>query len=133
MQLWQRVWRDGLAPLLSECGLEALRRALAQDDHRLVQGRTMTPPPLAGLEEAEVEGACALCYAGWHGAGCKTVGELDAFFAETCAAADAALGEPAACRHFLDWFDAAPRSTMRRQLLDEVELALQARKTALAA
>jgi hypothetical protein len=133
MQLWQRVWREGLAPLLSERGLQALRRALVRDDPNLVQGRTMTPPPLAGLEDAEVETACALCYTAWHGDGCNTVGALEAFFEQTCSAADLALGEPAACRHFLDWFDATPRPAMRRQLLNEVEVALEQHSSPLAA
>ncbi len=133
MYRWQRVWREGLAPLLSETGLEKLRQGLVRDDVDLVQGRTMTPPPLAGLEDAEVEAACALCYAAWHGDGCKTVGALEQFFQETCEAADEALGEPAACRHFLDWFDATPRPAMRRQLLSEVELALRQRLHPLAA
>jgi hypothetical protein len=124
MERWQRIWRDGLAPRLSQRGLEALRSALGRDDPRLMQGRTMTPPPLVGLEDAEVEAACALGFCGWHGDGCDTVGALEAYFDEVCTAADEALGEPAACRHFLDWFDATPRRTMRRLLLAEVRRAL---------
>lgn len=126
MERWQRVWREGLAPRLSHRGLEALKTALIRDDPRLVQKRTMTPPPLLGLQDAEVEAACALGLCGWHGDGCTTVGALEAYFNELCTATDADLGEPAACRHFLDWFDATPRYAMRRQLLAEVERALEA-------
>ena len=133
MEHWQRIWRNGLAPRLPRRGLEALRTALASDDQRLLQGRTMTPPPLVGLRDAAVEAACALGYCGWHGAGCTTVGALEAYFDELCTAADALLGEPAACRHFLDWFDATPRSAMRRQLLVEVERTLNEVETPLAA
>ena len=155
MERWQRIWRNGLAPRLSRRGLQTLRTALVRDDPRLVQGRTMTPPPLLGLRDAEVEAACALGLCGWHGDGCTTVGSLEAYFDELCTAADAALGEPAACRpssgpvrstaspgsicepaacrHFLDWFDAAPRYTMRRLLLAEVERALDESETPLAA
>lgn len=126
MESWQRVWRHGLAPRLSQRGLQALKTALIRDDPRLVQKRTMSPPPLLGLHDAEVEAACALGLCGWHGDGCATVGALEAYFNQLCSAADDDLGEPAACRHFLDWFDAAPRYTMRRQLLAEVERALEA-------
>lgn len=133
MERWQRIWRNGLAPRLTRRNLEALRTALVRDDPRLIQGRTMNPPPLLGLSDAEVEAACALGFCGWHGSGCTTVGQLEAFFDELCTGADQALGEPAACRHFLDWFDAAPRTAMRRQLLAEVEQALQDSLTPLAA
>lgn len=126
MERWQRVWRDGLAPRLSHRGLEALKTALLRDDPRLIQKRTMSPPPLFGLQDAEVEAACALGLCGWQGDGCVTVGALEAYFNDVCSLADADLGEPAACRHFLDWFDGTPRYTMRRQLLAEVERALAA-------
>ena len=46
MDSWRKVWRDGLAPLISTEGLEALRTALCDDDARLLQGATTTPPPL---------------------------------------------------------------------------------------
>ena len=46
MENWRKVWREGVAPLLSAAGLEALRRALVTDDGRLLQGATTTPPPL---------------------------------------------------------------------------------------
>jgi len=133
MERWQRIWRIGLAPRLSRRGLEVLRTALLRDDPRLVQGRTMSPPPLLGLADAEVEAACALGFCGWHGAGCTTVGALEAYFDELCTSADAALGEPAACRHFLDWFDATPRTMMRRKLLTEVECTLNDAPAPLAA
>ena len=46
MESWRKVWREGLAPLLSDNSLRALRRALVEDDPRLIQGATTTPPPL---------------------------------------------------------------------------------------
>ena len=49
------------------------------------------------------------------------------FFARCCFEADERLGEPAACRWFLNWFDDAPRDTMRRELLAEVDAALAER------
>ncbi len=115
MESWRRVWRDGLVPLLSTTGLEALRRGLADDDARLLQGATTTPPPLQCVHDWPVEAACALGYCGWVGDGLETVGEVEEFFARICFEADQALGEPAACRWFLNWFDEAPRQEMRSE------------------
>ncbi len=132
METWRKVWRDGLAPLLSIEALEALRLALVHDDPRLIQQATTCPPPSDVFHEEDVEGACALGYCGWKGEGLPTVGQVEAFFIRTCLAADDALGEPAACRHFLNWFDETPRPTLRRLLLDEVQRALAERQTAAA-
>lgn len=128
METWRKVWRDGLAPLLSMEALEALGLALARDDPRLIQHATTCPPPSEVFHDADVEGACALGYCGWKGEGLPTVGQVEAFFIRTCLAADDALGEPAACRHFLNWFDETPRLTLRRLLLAEVERALEDRR-----
>ena len=128
MESWQKVWRDGVAPLLSTPALEALRRALVEDDTRLVQGSTTTPPPLQCVQDWPVEGACALGFCGWQGDGLETVGEVEEFFARMCFEIDQRLGEPAGCRWFLNWFDETPRDAMRQDLLGEVNLALAARR-----
>jgi hypothetical protein len=127
MESWRKVWREGFAPVLSTAGLQALRKALASDDGRLTQGATTTPPPLMCVQEWPVEGACALGYCGWQGDGLETVGEVEEFFARSCFEADQRLGEPAACRWFLNWFDDTPRDEMRRELLAEVNLVLAER------
>jgi hypothetical protein len=132
MNLWQNVWRQGLAPQLSTAGLEALERALMSDDARLVQGVTTSPPALESLSDWEVEAACALTYCGWQGERLGTVAEALSFFERVCRLADEALGEPAACRLFLHWFDETPRAEMRRQLVVEVQRALAARRAAAA-
>jgi hypothetical protein len=129
MESWRKVWRDGFAPVLSTAGLQALRRALLGDDGRLTQGSTTTPPPLMCVQEWPVEGACALGYCGWQGDGLETVGEVEEFFARSCFEADQRLGEPAACRWFLNWFDDTPRDEMRRELLAEVTRTLAERFT----
>jgi hypothetical protein len=128
MKSWQHVWRAGFAPVLSKSGLLALRAALRRDDARLTQGATTSPPPLPCAEDWPVEGACALGFCGWQGEGHETVGEVEAYFAKCCFEADQRLGEPAGCRHFLNWFDDAPRAEMVRDLLDEVERAIAERK-----
>ena len=120
MEAWRKVWREGLAPLLSTKGLQALKRALERDDERLTQGATTTPPPMQCVLDWPVEGACVVGYSAWQGDGLETVGEVEEFFAKVCFEADQRLGEPAAVRYFLNWFDDTPRPEMRRQLLTEV-------------
>ncbi|MCI0460881.1 MAG: hypothetical protein L0Z62_28365 [Gemmataceae bacterium] len=120
MEAWKKVWREGVAPQLSTAGLEALRLALTTDNPRLLQGATTTPPPLQCVQEWAVEAACAVGFCGWQGDGLETVAEVEEFFARVCFEADQALGEPASCRWFLNWFDETPRDEMRRLLLAEV-------------
>ncbi len=124
---WRMVWRNGFAPSLSNDGLLALRDALRGDDPRLVQGATTSPPPLLCVQDWPVEGCCALGFCGWQGDGLLTVGEVEAHFAKCCYEADRRLGEPAACRWFLNWFDDTPRTAMRKELLNEVERELSER------
>lgn len=133
MEPWREVWRKGFAPVLSTGGLLALKDGLCEDDSRLMQGSTTTPPPIACVQDWPCEGACALGFAGWQGDGLETVGDVEAYFAQTCYQADERLGEPAGCRWFLNWFDDTPRDEMRRTLIDEIELVLQERKAAEAA
>ncbi len=128
MESWRLVWRDGFAPALSTRGLEALRDALRDDDPRLIQRGTSLPTADAGPGGAEVEAACALGFCGWHADSLVTVDEVGEFFARACFEADQRLGEPAACRWFLSWFDGTPRDEMRRELLAEVERALGDRR-----
>jgi hypothetical protein len=127
MESWRRVWREGFVPLISTRALKALRRGLGCDDPRLTQKATTVPPPLASVMDWPVEGACVLGYGAWHGDGLQTVGDIEAYFAEACFEADRRLGEPAAVRYFLNWYDDAPRSEMRHQLLREVKRELSRR------
>jgi len=127
MESWRKVWRDGVAPLLSVEALEALRDGLRSDDSRLVQGATTQPPPLQCVQDWPVEAACALGYCGWQGEGLVTVGEVEEYFARMCFEIDQRLNEPAGCRFFLNAFDDEPRQTFFPALLGEVELALTQR------
>ncbi len=127
MELWRNVWQNGFAPALSAAGLIALRDALRGDDARLTQGSTTTPPPLLSVQDWPCEGACALGFCGWQGEELETVGQVEEYFAKCCFEADQRLGEPAACRHFLNWFDDTPREQMRIALLHEVEKTLATR------
>src|ERR1041385_7183122 len=105
MESWRLVWRDGFVPVLSTAGLEALRDALRGDDPRLTQGSTTTPPPLMCVQDWPVEAACALGFCGWQGDELESVGQVEEHFAKCCFEADQRLGEAAACRWFLNWFD----------------------------
>jgi hypothetical protein len=141
MQPWQRVWRDGIAPLLSREQLHALARALESDDPRLIQGATTIPPPLQCVQDWPCEGACPLgfCAALEHGGFLKradglpikppheyaTVSEVENGFSILCWKCDERLGEPAAVRFFISWYDETPRDEMRPALLAEVNLALE--------
>ena len=127
METWRKVWREGVAPILSTNSLEALRRGLTNDDPRLQQGATTTPPPLQCVQDWPVEGACALGYCGWQGEGLESVAEVEEFFARMCFEIDSRLGEPAGCRWFLNWFDETPRDEVFRLMLAEVLRALAER------
>jgi hypothetical protein len=127
METWKRVFRDGISPQLTAGQLERLRDALANDDVRLVQWAVCSPPAVPSFAGLRVEAACAIGYCGWQGEGLQTVGEVSAFFLRVCDGTDAKLGEPAAVRYFLDWFDDAPREVMRRELLAEVRAELARR------
>ncbi len=124
MEAWRKVWREGLAPQLSTAGLEALRLALASDDPRLLQGATTSPPPLQCVQDWAVEAACVVGFCGWQGDGLETVADVEEFFARVCFETDQVLGEPAACRWFLNWFDETPRDEVRRLMVAEVTRAL---------
>lgn len=121
MEMWRRVWRDGLAPRLSLAAMVALQLGLERDDPRLVQGATCSPPALQALSGRRVETACALGYCGWQGEGLATVGEVEDYFQRICDGADERMAERAVCRFFLNWYDDTPRDEMRRLLLGEVE------------
>lgn len=127
MESWRLVWRDGFAKVLSTAGLRALLTALESDDPRLTQGSSTTPPPLMCAQDWPVEAADAIGFAGWQGDGLTTVGGVGEHFAVACFQADQLLGDPAACRFFLSWFDNTPRPEMRRELAHEVKLVLMAR------
>lgn len=130
-QEWQRVLRDGFFPVLPTAALEAVAQAIRDDDQRLVQSTTSVPPPLMCVQDWPCEGGCFLGYCGTveaGGFGAATVGDVEEFFARACFDCDTRLGEPAACRHFLNWFDDTPRPAMLAALLPEVDAELERRK-----
>jgi hypothetical protein len=130
MESWKRVWREGIAPLISTEALKALAVALETDDKRLLQGATTSPSGLLCVQDWPVEAGCALGYCGIienGGFGTATVAQTEKYFGHTCYEADLRFGEPAAVRFFLNAFDEWRRDEMIRELLPEVQLALQNR------
>src|SRR5262245_28524482 len=130
MEAWRTVWRRGFLPGLNTEGLEALRRALCDDDYRVTQMATTQPPANQNVLDCPADAACAVTFCGWQGEQLSTVGELNEFFDRLCFEADHLLGESAASRWFLNWYDHTPRDEMRQALLPEVERELQARRRA---
>lgn len=128
MESWRKVWREAVVSLLSRRALESLKKGLEEDDPALIQRATTDPPPLAVCADWDVGGACLLGYCGWRGEGLETVGEVEEFFARICYEIDKRLGEASGCRHLLNWFDETLRPEMRRELLAEVNLALEGRE-----
>jgi hypothetical protein len=121
MESWKHVFRRGIAPFLPTRGLQALSLALATNDKRVLQSATTSPPPLACVSDWTVEAACPIGFCGWqNGEGLNTVVEVEQFFGNVCFMADQAIGEPAACRHFVNWADDTPRQEMFDALLVEV-------------
>lgn len=128
MESWRLVWRDGFAKHMSDSALSALAKGLEADDPAILQGATTAPPPLMCVQDWPVEGADPIGYGGWKGDGLETVGEVEEYFAKMCFNADTSLGESAACRWFLNWWDDTDRQTVRVQMMAEVDIEIQRRK-----
>ena len=125
---WTYTWRHGIAPCLPLNGLRALERALRRNDYNLIQGQC-TAPASSSPEDAELLcfRACAIgfCYLATHAG--PTKGEVEAFFAEVVRDCNQALGEPAASRHFFNWYDGSTREEAFRLLLTEVQYSIRVR------
>lgn len=133
LESWRTALRDGFIPNMSTVHLLELRDMLRRNDPRLTQGSTCTPPPLMCVADWPVEACCLVALGGVaeHGGfGHAKVGEAEEAFAELCYQADVRLGDPAACRYLLNWFDDTPRDEMIRELLPEIERALREREAA---
>lgn len=142
MESWRKVWREGIAPQLPTEGLAALRMALLMDSEALIQGATTKPPPLQATQDWPVEAGDAIVYAWvmvnggfdtailfqghiiYAKAGdnqpCR-VAEAEEFFARVCFECDRRMEEPAACRHWINWWDEDPRDQVFKDMIPEVE------------
>lgn len=125
---WLNVWRDGFAPQWTTLTLHALANALAGDDQKLLQGATTSPPPLQFVQDWPCEAADIIASCCWWENGWVTVGDIEEGFAQACFEADKRLGEPAMCRHFLNWWDDTPRPVAFGLMLTEVRRELERRR-----
>ncbi len=112
-------WRK-IAKVLPLDGLERLRDALRNDDHKLVQIAT-TVPAFDSLASQICEGGCAIGYAFTNGI--NTTESVRESFRKVRDEVDPSY-------LFTYWFDMTPRDEMRRELLPEVERAIQEREGA---
>jgi hypothetical protein len=128
LEAWKKVWREGIVLSLNTPGLEALRRALATGDRRVVQSCTAWPKTAGHgvCQDRPVGYACALGFCGWQGEGLETVGEVEAFVAKVCFETDQRLNNAAVWR-FINWYDATQLETARRELLPEIDRELARR------
>lgn len=127
MESWRKVFREGLAPLLSRRALEVLRDAFECDSPELCQGATTQAKAEPGAWFSGVApcAACLIGYVGWRGEGLETIGEVETFFSEMCFQMDQRLGEPSACRYLLGFFDESPWPVVKAELLPEIRIALE--------
>ncbi len=107
MQPWRHAWNKA-APLISTKALTALRRALEDDDVRLIQQRTTHPTALLENHHKPCGGACLLGFCGMA-EGLKTVEEVEGYFARMCFEIDQKMGEPAGVRWLLNFWDEEQR------------------------
>lgn len=121
MERWRLVWRQGFAPKISTVGLQALLKALEEDDQTLIQGNTVYP------QEGQPEACCLIAYAGWKGDGLKSTVDIVDYFDRLCAGADEAFKNPLEGYYFFKWFDDQKREEFRRELIPEIKLALEKR------
>ena len=149
---WRKVFRKGFLPALWKLvgregyatGLRAVEEKLLDDDDgSLCQKDTTRAAPQTGLwanhpndfpgrEGCVCESACFVSFVAWKAGVVKpkheraTIGEVEEAFAQVCFGIDREMGEPAACRWFLNWFDETPMSDVRQALLMETMRALSA-------
>lgn len=128
MEAWKSIWRKAIYELSDDVGLIALRTILASDSSQIIQGATTQPPPLQAVADWPVEASDALTFLFWKGEEGVTVGQAEEAFAIACFKIDQIMGEPAACRHFLNWYDETPRQEMIEKLLTEIDLAICRKK-----
>lgn len=127
---WRRAWRDGFQSQFSDRQLRLLLKALKLDDPELVQGETISPPPLQCVEDWPVERACIVAYVGWKGDDCELVWQAEDFFGRAVSQAEQQLGGPLSANQFLNWFDDSPRCVVWQLLIEEIERELARRAAA---
>lgn len=130
MESWKLVLRTGFLPLWKTEVLERAVALMKADSPFLTQGSTTTPPPLMCVQDWPAEACDIVAYCSVDDAFSCTVGQVEEGFAKSCFGADTALGEPAACRWFLHFWDDTPRGECFRLVIEEFERELESRRAA---
>jgi len=117
----------GITSLLTRPVLRKLQQIVQADDTRLLQGRSIEPPPIAAPPAASTlgsapEGGCLLTLVGIL-AGYSTVGEALDYSAKLQLDLRETFGDLAVDK-FMDWYDATPRAQLLRVLDSELATAL---------
>lgn len=123
-----KIFREGLAPILSLEGLLALERAMETDDPRLLQGGTTEPPPFSFCADWKPARACLIALPYWLGDGLETLGEIEEAFARTCHEIHLRTGIINAAGELLTPYDTMPREEMIATFLPEVKAAIASRR-----
>jgi hypothetical protein len=128
---WLKVWRDGFQPQATGAALLLLRlrlqkqeidplEDLGNQDCRLLRGTTTYPPALGGMLDWPCDAGCAVTTLALT-EDRATVEQANNAFGRMCLEADRRLGEEAACRWFLNFYDQAPWPVVRAGLLAELD------------
>lgn len=120
MESWKTVWRNGIAPQLTDADLISLGRALAENDFRLTQGTIADPCVNGGDDSLRCARACALAYCAMVGLPGASVGYVTDRFEAIVEESLRLTGNAQATEVFLRWFDGWPRDKVFRDLLSEV-------------
>lgn len=131
MESWRKVWREGLAPLLTDPQLEVLLAGLRADDPALIQNQTTEPMAFDCGLKSRCEGGCLIAYPIWKG-GVENVVNVAEAFERTVDRVDRACGL-GMCSELLDWYDGSSRDIVIAEMLPEVQLEIEKRKGKVAA
>lgn len=116
----REVLRAGLLPQWDAAIVAATLEAIEKDDPRLVQGSTCTPPPLMCVQDWPVEAVDILGIGALVSGQVRNVAEAEEVFARSCFEIDKRMGEAAACRWLLNWWDSAPRPEVLAMMREEL-------------
>ena len=121
------VMRRAWLPLLSTDQIELLRAACEAGTEELIQCATTVPPPLTHTRDWPCEGACLVGFSEWKTEGLHSVEQVDGRFARVCFEIDQRMGEPAACRWLLNFWDDTPRHVVLPLMAAELGRELESR------
>lgn len=128
MEAWRYCLQHGLLPLLEADTIGAMLAAL--QGGQVAPGDTCIPEPLQANADLPVTECCIMALPGLlaHGGfGQATVGQVETAFARLCGQVDARLGQPAATRYLINWFDETPPAVSLPLVAEELRIEIQRR------